>query len=56
MIAVSLRPSADDGAGENRNAGRTAGVGNLVRSIKRELLAVLLDARRAQPGKAVLVD
>ena len=51
-----LRSSADHEEIKNRKAGRATGVGNLVRSIKRELLPVLLDAGRAEPGKAVLVD
>src|ERR1700691_3360026 len=33
-----------------------AGVGDLVRLIKRALLAILLDAGGAQPGQAMLVD
>src|SRR5271169_3196842 len=39
-----------------KNAGLSAGVGDWERSIKRVLLAVLLDAGRTQPGQAVLVD
>ena len=40
----------------NQNADRAAGVGNSVRSIKRALLAILLDAGGAQSGQAMLVD
>ena len=46
-----------DGDAKKQNAGpQVAGVHQSVGRIKRSLLAVLLDPRRAQAGKAVLVD
>src|SRR5487761_607959 len=41
---------------QSKTAAAAAGVGNLVSSIKGVLLAILLDAGRAQSGKAMLVD
>src|ERR1700761_2044505 len=48
-LAEAMRTSSSETPAE-------AGVGNSVRLIKRALLAILLNARGAQPGQPVLID
>ena len=43
-------------AGRQKNKTPATAAGELVRRIKRALLAVLLNTRRAQAGEAVLID